>query len=89
MAGPDPPTGTDVNSDDAAEKPRIARPSASISSVPKPASARTDRSMADVTSRNFIGFSSDTGAGGLVDEGCEELLLALHPAQVGRAVDMA
>lgn len=52
------PIGTEVNSDEAAEKPRIAWPRSSICSVPKPLSARTDFSIVEATSRNFTGFSS-------------------------------
>lgn len=52
------PTGTEANSDEAGPKPFIALPSASICSVPKPLSARTEPSTVVETSRNRTGFSS-------------------------------
>ena len=82
------PTGTEANSDDAGEKPRIARARSISSSVPKPWSARTEPSTARVDVAELHRVQQDAAAGGPVDQRGQEALLALHPAQVGGAVDV-
>ena len=76
-------TGTETNSEDAGVKRRMARPSSSICSLPKPWSARTDSSRVEATFLSFTGFISTPLSVAFSMTDGEEVLLALHPAQVG------